>query len=82
MKRDLIYLTLLAALFAAAKVMAQNDGTSSRQGLTPRTIEVGFTKTVHILFPAPVTYIDIGSMAVIAGTVSYAHLTLPTTCDV
>ena len=67
MKRDLIYLTLLAALFAAAKVMAQNDGAASRQGLTPRTIEVGFTKTVHILFPASVTYIDIGSMAIIAG---------------
>lgn len=67
MKRDLIYLTLLAALFAAAKVMAQSDGTTSRQELTPRTIEVGFTKTVHILFPASVTYIDIGSMAIIAG---------------
>lgn len=67
MKRDLIYLTLLAALFAAAKVMAQSDGATSLQGLTPRTIEVGFTKTVHILFPAPVTYIDIGSMAIIAG---------------
>ena len=67
MKRDLIYLTLLSALFAAAKVMAQSDGTTSRQELTPRLIEVGFTKTVHILFPAPVTYIDIGSMAIIAG---------------
>ena len=67
MKRDLIYLTLLAALFATAKVMAQNDGATFRQELTPRTIEVGFTKTVHILFPAPVTYIDIGSMAIIAG---------------
>lgn len=67
MKQDLIYLTLLAALFAAAKVMAQSDGTTSRQELAPRNIEVGFTKTVHILFPAPVTYIDIGSMAIIAG---------------
>lgn len=67
MKQDLIYLTLLAVLFAAAKVMAQNNGATSRQGLTPRTIEVGFTKTLHILFPAPVTYIDIGSMAIIAG---------------
>ena len=47
--------------------MAQNEGTTSRQELTPRTIEVGFTKTLHILFPAPVTYIDIGSMAIIAG---------------
>ena len=35
MKRDLIYLTLLAALFAAAKVMARNDRTTSRQELTP-----------------------------------------------
>lgn len=67
MKRDIIYLTLLAALFTAAKVMGQSDGATSLQGLTPRTIEVGFTKTVHILFPAPVTYIDIGSMAIIAG---------------
>lgn len=67
MKRDLIYLTLIASLVVAAKVMAQNDGATSRQGLTPRTIEVGFTKTVHILFPASVTYIDIGSMAIIAG---------------
>lgn len=67
MKRDLIYLTLLSALFAEAKVMAQSDGATSRQELTPRLIEVGFTKTVHILFPAPVTYIDIGSMAIIAG---------------
>lgn len=67
MKRDLIYLTLIASLVVAAKVMAQSDGTSAKQGPTPRTIEVGFTKTVHILFPAPVTYIDIGSMAIIAG---------------
>ena len=65
MKRDIIYLTLLAALFAAAKVMAQNDETPSRQGLTPRTIEVGFTKTVHILFPAPVTYIADGAENVV-----------------
>ena len=67
MKRDLIYLTLIASLVVAAKVMAQSDGTSAKQGPTPRTIEVGFTKTVHILFPASVTYIDIGSMAIIAG---------------
>ena len=31
MKRDLIYLTLLAALFAAAKVMAQNDGATKSE---------------------------------------------------
>ena len=67
MKRDLIYLTLLAALFAAAKVMAQSDGTTPRPGLTPPTIEEVCTKTVRILCPASVTSIDIGSMAIIAG---------------
>ena len=37
------------------------------QQIEPRKIEAGFTKTVHILFPSPVTYIDIGSMDIIAG---------------
>lgn len=82
MKRDLIYLTLLAALFAAARVMAQSDGTSAKQGPTPRTIEVGFTKTVHILFPAPVTYIDIGSMAIIAGKADGAENVVRVKADV
>ncbi len=37
------------------------------QQIESRKIEAGFTKTVHILFPSPVTYIDIGSMDIIAG---------------
>ncbi|MCD7796054.1 MAG: conjugative transposon protein TraN, partial [Alistipes sp.] len=37
------------------------------QDIRPVRIEAGFTKTVHILFPSPVTYIDIGSMDIIAG---------------
>ena len=35
--------------------------------IRPLRIEAGFSKTVHILFPSPVTYIDIGSMDIIAG---------------
>ena len=66
MKRDLIYLVLIVssiwAAHATAKVM--QDGP---QQIEPRKIEAGFTKTVHILFPSPVTYIDIGSMDIIAG---------------
>ena len=66
MKRDLIYLLLIVssiwAAHATAKVM--QDGP---QQIEPRKIEAGFTKTVHILFPSPVTYIDIGSMDIIAG---------------
>ena len=66
MKRALIYLTLIvSAIWAAhATAKAMQDGP---QQIEPRKIEAGFTKTVHILFPSPVTYIDIGSMDIIAG---------------
>lgn len=66
MKRDLIYLTLIAALMAAAQVTAQTAPEAPAE-IRPLRIEAGFSKTVHILFPSPVTYINIGSMDIIAG---------------
>ena len=66
MKRDLIYLFLIVAAIAAAKVTAQTTPETPAE-IRPQHIEAGFTKTVHILFPSPVTYIDIGSMNIIAG---------------
>ena len=66
MKRDLIYLTLIAALMTAAPVTAQTAPEAPAE-IRPLRIEAGFSKTVHILFPSPVTYIDIGSMDIIAG---------------
>lgn len=66
MKRNLIYLTLIAALMAAAQVTAQTAPEAPAE-IRPLRIEAGFSKTVHILFPSPVTYIDIGSMDIIAG---------------
>ncbi|WP_288822844.1 conjugative transposon protein TraN [uncultured Alistipes sp.] len=66
MKRDLIYLTLIAALMTAAQVTAQTAPEAPVE-IRPLRIEAGFSKTVHILFPSPVTYIDIGSMDIIAG---------------
>lgn len=71
MKRDLIYLTLIAALMAAAQVTAQTAPEAPAE-IRPLRIEAGFSKTVHILFPSPVTYIDIGSMDIIAGKVDGA----------
>ena len=66
MKRDLIYLPLIVAAITAAKVTAQTSPETPAE-IRPQHIEAGFTKTVHILFPSPVTYIDIGSMDIIAG---------------
>ena len=59
-------MTLLTAACAASGIRAQARIAES-QPIRPMRIEVGFTKTVHILFPSPVTYIDIGSMDIIAG---------------
>jgi len=58
------------ALLAAAAVTQAAAAETQRdepQPIRPIRIEVGYTKTVHILFPSPVTYIDIGSMDIIAG---------------
>ena len=54
------------ALMAAAQVTAQTAPEAPAE-IRPLRIEAGFSKTVHILFPSPVTYIDIGSMDIIAG---------------
>ena len=66
MKRDLIYLTLIVSSIWTAHAMAKAMPDGPQQ-IEPRKIEAGFTKTVHILFPSPVTYIDIGSMDIITG---------------
>ena len=66
MKRDLIYLILIVAAIAAVKVTARTAPETPVE-IRPLRIEAGFTKTVHILFPSPVTYIAIGSMDIIAG---------------
>ena len=60
MKNHRFPYVLSLALLLATTVRAQSD-------LTPQRIEVAFAKTLHILFPAPVTYIDIGSAEIIAG---------------
>lgn len=35
--------------------------------IPPYALEVGFEKTVHILFPAPIRYVDLGNESIIAG---------------
>ena len=66
MKREFIYLALIVAAITAVKVTARTTPETPAE-IRPLRIEAGFTKTVHILFPSPVTYIDIGSIDIIAG---------------
>lgn len=72
MKRELVYPALVVAAIAVARVMANPAG-EAPQEIRPVRIEAGFAKTVHILFPSPVTYIDIGSTDIIAGKAARAE---------
>ena len=72
MKRNLIYLTLIVAAIATTRGMANPAG-EAPQEIRPVRIEAGFAKTVQILFPSPVTYIDIGSTDIIAGKAAGAE---------
>ena len=38
-----------------------------RQMVTPYGVQVTFAKTVHIIFPSAVKYVDLGSNYIIAG---------------
>ena len=66
MKKNIFCMTLLAATVTVSGIRAQARITEP-QSIHPVRIEVGFSKTVHIIFPSGVTYIDIGSMDIIAG---------------
>ena len=38
-----------------------------RQMVTPYGVEITFAKTVHVIFPSAVRYVDLGSNHIIAG---------------
>jgi conjugative transposon TraN protein len=74
---------MLALVAGAVTVMAQETAQSQPStgdlysGLTrkieydrmipPYGVEVSFSKTVHVIFPSPVRYVDLGSANIIAG---------------
>ena len=66
MKRNIIYLTL-PVMLAIMQTAAARNKQAEPQSIRSIPIEVGYTKTVHILFPSPAIYIDIGSMDILAG---------------
>ena len=81
MKQIFVFFALLLGVCAAdaqttdtVKYAAGNDlyrGITRklpyRQMVTPYGVEVTFAKTVHIIFPAAVRYVDLGSNHIIAG---------------
>lgn len=72
---------LLAVAFMAVSLMGLHAQSLSSgelfQGMSraipegrvilPYSLEVTFEKTVHLIFPAPIRYVDLGSQNIIAG---------------
>lgn len=70
-------MTFAAAVSLSLGSMAQPGAATksfdTNQVVAPYDIEVSFNKTVHILFPAAVQYVDLGSNDIIAGRASGAE---------
>lgn len=58
---------ILAALLLSGVVQAGAQAPAQESSAAPYRVEVAFDKTVHILFPAAVKYVDLGSANIIAG---------------
>lgn len=69
--------TLMIALFCVTTLSAQQSNGDYFEGLTrrigfsrmipPHGLEITYEKTVHILFPAPIKYVDLGNTNLVAG---------------
>ena len=72
-----LIMTFAAAVGLSLGSMAQTSAATksfdTNQVVAPYDIEVSFNKTVHILFPAAVQYVDLGSNDIIAGRASGAE---------
>ena len=70
-------LILAVSLFCVTGMSAQQSGGDYFEGLSrkigfsrmipPHGLEVTYEKTVHIIFPAPVKYVDLGNTNLVAG---------------
>lgn len=62
-----IILMIVAIFSITSTLKAQEKTFPQNQVITPYKIEVTYSKTVHILFPCAVKYVDLGSSDIIAG---------------
>lgn len=66
MKRLLFVVALTVLFFVGVQAQDTVRTFSQRQVVEPYRVEVAFNKTLHILFPSEVVYVDFGSLDLIA----------------
>lgn len=62
-----LFIISAGLLFALSGHAQSVKPISVEQSLEPYRLEVSFHKTLHLIFPAAVTYVDLGSSDIIAG---------------
>ena len=67
MKKVKLTAALLGLLLSGAAYGQQGREIAAGQGIAPYRLEVTFSKTVHLIFPSAVKYVDLGSSDIIAG---------------
>lgn len=67
MKKVKLTAALLGLLLSGAAYGQQGRDIAAGQGIVPYRLEVTFSKTVHLIFPSAVKYVDLGSTDIIAG---------------
>lgn len=66
MKRLMFVVALTVLFFVGVQAQDTVHTFSQRQVVEPYRVEVAFNKTLHILFPSEVVYVDLGSLDLIA----------------
>ena len=67
MKKVKLTAALLGMLLSGAAYGQQSREIAAGQGIVPYRLEVTFSKTVHLIFPSAIKYVDLGSSDIIAG---------------
>ena len=67
MKKVKLTAALLGLLLSGAAYGQQGREIAAGQGIVPYRLEVTFSKTVHLIFPSAIKYVDLGSSDIIAG---------------
>ena len=80
----MMFFALMTGVTAASAQLSSGDffeGLSRKIGfsrmIAPHGLEITYDKTVHVIFPSPIKYVDLGSTNLIAGKADAAENVIP-----
>lgn len=74
--KKIILAAIAITIVLCCRAQTDSGVIPSQNAIAPYDVEVTFSKTVHILFPSSIRYVDLGSSDIIAGVVEGAKSVL------